>query len=183
LHEFADTGTRTSKDLVEVRIDGHRVGQLTPKMSGDLLPAVRHLAAKGLLTVVKAKVKGNRLKAEITIHSARAHELPADWPGEVRGPRSAPAPETVSRNPALRAGAVESVAAAVSPSAAPAPGALAAAGPPAAAGPIPPKPTRIRFVPAPGWPPPPDGWEPPPGWMPDPAWPPAPAGWQFWAME
>ena len=138
LHEFADTGGRAAKELVEVRIDGQRVGQLTPKMSSDLLPAIRHLEQQGLRTAVKAKIKGNQLKAEITVHAAKAHELPAGW---LIGPE------------------------------------------PTVHGPIPPKPTRITFVPAPGWPPPPDGWEPPPGWTPDPTWPTAPAGWRFWSLE
>ncbi|MFG1816940.1 hypothetical protein ACGFIF_24500 [Kribbella sp. NPDC049174] len=142
LHGLTDTGARTAKELVEVRIDGLRVGQLTPKMSADLRPAIRHLDQQGLLTAVKAKIKGNRLKAEVTVHGAKAHELPADWP----------------------AGSVKSLQ-------------------PVAHAPIPPRPTRIRFVPAPGWPPPPEGWEPPSGWMPDPAWPPAPPGWQYWVMD
>ncbi len=86
LHELADTSGRTVKELVEVRVDGLRVGQLTPKMSGDLLPAIRHLDAQGMATAVKAKVKGNRLKAEITIHGAKAHELPADWPSAGTAP-------------------------------------------------------------------------------------------------
>jgi hypothetical protein len=170
LHEFADTSTRTAKELVEVRIDGLRVGQLTPKMSGDLLPAIRHLDERGLLTAVKAKVKGNRLKAEITIHGAKAHELPADWPGGVVVPQAA---MPVPNDPVRHAAAVEPAVPAMVPSA---PLSSAHA-------PVPPKPTRIRFVPAPGWPPPPDGWEPPPGWLPDPTWPTAPPGWQFWVME
>lgn len=38
----------------------------------------------------------------------------------------------------------------------------------------------MRFNPAPGWPPPPEGFVPGPGWRPDPRWPPAPPGWQLW---
>jgi hypothetical protein len=41
----------------------------------------------------------------------------------------------------------------------------------------------LRFTPAPGWPPMPDGFVPPPGWQPDPGWPPAPPGWQFWVDD
>lgn len=170
LHEFTDQGARTAKDLVEVRIEGQRVGQLTPKMSSDLLPAIRHLERQGLRTAVKAKIKGNQLKAEITIHGAKAHELPAGWPAGSEAPALSPEPSAPAlAAPALTgpgpAGAVP-VAAAVVVNVA-----------------IPPKPDRISFRPAPGWPPPPDGWEPPPGWQPDPAWPPAPANWQFWVME
>jgi collagen type III alpha len=35
---------RSAREVVEVRVDDARVGQLTPKMSGELLPAIRHLA-------------------------------------------------------------------------------------------------------------------------------------------
>ena len=41
----------------------------------------------------------------------------------------------------------------------------------------------LRFTPAPGWPPVPEGWSPPAGWMPDPSWPPAPPGWKFWLPD
>jgi hypothetical protein len=37
----------------------------------------------------------------------------------------------------------------------------------------------VRFNPAPGWPPAPEGWLPPKGWTPDPEWPPAPVGWRI----
>ncbi|WP_206188157.1 hypothetical protein [Sanguibacter sp. HDW7] len=41
----------------------------------------------------------------------------------------------------------------------------------------------LRFNPAPGWPPAPEGWTPPPGWQPDPSWPPAPQGWALWVDD
>ncbi|WP_143235358.1 HIRAN domain-containing protein [Paractinoplanes atraurantiacus] len=79
LHPITEQTARSTKDLVEVRIDGHRVGQLTPKMSGDLLPAITHLAASGTTAATRAVVKGNRLKAEVVLYVQRAHELPASW--------------------------------------------------------------------------------------------------------
>lgn len=79
LHEFIEQGARTSKILAEVRIDGNPVGRLTPKMSGDILPAVAYLAERGYATSIRALVKGNRLKAEVVLHMLRAYELPADW--------------------------------------------------------------------------------------------------------
>lgn len=42
---------------------------------------------------------------------------------------------------------------------------------------------QYRFVPAPEWPVPPEGWSPPKGWTPDPTWPAAPVGWNFWVLE
>ncbi|WP_432939457.1 HIRAN domain-containing protein [Kribbella sp. CA-253562] len=172
LHEVAASGGRAAKDVVEVRLDGQRVGQLTPKMSGELLPAIRHLAELGLVTGAKARLKGNRLKAEVTLYCARAHELPADWPQGVLGD----------------AGAIgvrhEDDVSVVEPPVAVAPEPFVPLSQPAYVvhAPVPPKPTRIRFAPAPGWPAPPDGWEPPVGWQPDPQWPAAPVGWQFWVL-
>jgi collagen type III alpha len=175
LHELRDLSGRVAKELVEVRLGGLRVGQLTPKMSGDLLPAVRHLQEIGQLTAAKAKVRGNRLKAEITLHCARAHELPADWPGEQTAIRTAQRPTDLGNDPVAPPTATVAALGGGQPTV---PIVVPVGHPP-----VPPKPTRIRFVPAPGWPPPPDGWEPPAGWLPDDAWPPAPAGWQFWVAE
>jgi len=79
LHQVVEEGSRSSKTLAEVRIDGNTVGRLTPKMSSDLLPAVSYLAELGQTTCVRAIVKGNRLKAEVVLYALRAHELPADW--------------------------------------------------------------------------------------------------------
>ncbi|MBM2621049.1 HIRAN domain-containing protein [Actinoplanes sp. LDG1-06] len=81
LHEITEQTARTTKALVEVRLDGARVGQLSPKMSGDLLPAIHHLAEQGVTTLVRAIVKGNRIKAEVVLYCARAHELPESWLG------------------------------------------------------------------------------------------------------
>ncbi|BAL91098.1 hypothetical protein AMIS_58780 [Actinoplanes missouriensis 431] len=79
LHEVTEQLARSTRTVVEVRIDGVRVGQLTPKMSGEVLPAVRMLAEGGLGAGVRAVVKGNRLKAEVVLQVVRAHELPESW--------------------------------------------------------------------------------------------------------
>jgi Protein of unknown function (DUF2510)/HIRAN domain len=91
LHPLDETSGRTSKTVVEVRVDGERVGQLTPRMSGELLPVVAHLADRGTTTAVRAIVKGNRLKADVVLHCARAGELSDDWFGE-SGTSASPTP-------------------------------------------------------------------------------------------
>jgi hypothetical protein len=96
LRETLDEGPRVSKRLAEVRIDGRTVGRLSPKMSGDVLPAVQFLAERGLTTTVRAVVKGNRLRAEVVAYAARAHQLPAEWFDAVPAPAlSAPAQHPV----------------------------------------------------------------------------------------
>ncbi|WP_107259234.1 HIRAN domain-containing protein [Plantactinospora sp. BB1] len=161
LHELMEQLARSSRPVVEVRIDERRVGQLTPKMSGELLPAIRHLAAVGTTTAARAIVKGNRIKAEVVLYVVRAHELPETWLGTTAAspagtPKSPATIDHVSPVPDLVAVVLQ------------------------AHGVIPPRPTGIEFAVPPSWPPAPKGWTPPPGWCPDPSWPPAPAGWQWW---
>jgi hypothetical protein len=83
LHPVRTTQGRTTKEIVEVRVNGCRVGQLTPKMGSDLTPAIHELGKAGRATAVRAKITGNRLTAKVTLHCLRAHELPSDWPGEL----------------------------------------------------------------------------------------------------
>jgi hypothetical protein len=77
LHEMAD-------HMVEVRLGDARVGDLSPKMSGELLPALRHLAEQGLSTAARAIVRGDRGKSELMLYVARAQDLPESWQGGVR---------------------------------------------------------------------------------------------------
>ncbi|MCY1138215.1 HIRAN domain-containing protein [Actinoplanes sp. Pm04-4] len=74
------------EQTVEVRLDGSRVGQLTRRMSAELRPAVRHLAEQGHTSAARAIVKGNRIKAEVVLYVARAHQLPESFlgPAEVK---------------------------------------------------------------------------------------------------
>ena len=77
--EEAEGMTARSKPVTAVLLDGRRVGQLTPKMSEEFLPAIRYLAERNQLTVGRAIVKGNHLKADVTLYAARTGELPSSW--------------------------------------------------------------------------------------------------------
>ncbi len=79
VHETIDESGRTPKPYVEVRIDDHPVGRLTPKMSSDLSPAIQFLQERGQTCAVRAVVKGNQLKAEVVLYTKRAHELDQAW--------------------------------------------------------------------------------------------------------
>jgi collagen type III alpha len=48
-------------------------------MSAELLPAIRHLSERGVQAAARAILKGNRIKADITLYVARANELPQEW--------------------------------------------------------------------------------------------------------
>ena len=186
LHEVTEELARSSRTVVEVRVDGVRVGQLTPRMSGDMLPALRHLGEGELTTAARAIVKGNRIKAEVVLYAARAHDLPASWLDAAASPATQPqrparmvpppAPMPTAPTPAPVIPAATPVLAA-EPVVTPLPPTETGAGAPLDAA------AELRFNAPPNWPAPPPGWKPPTGWAPDPTWGPAPPGWQLWITD
>ncbi|MDN5770985.1 MAG: HIRAN domain-containing protein [Microlunatus sp.] len=183
LHCVTEQTARTTKEVVEVRIDGHRVGDLTPAMSAEYLPAIRELAARGRATAVRMIVKGNQVKADVVLHALKAHQLPADWiaehltDGVSSAARQPEDPQLGAPQTTLTMTTTPEVA---KSSYVPDP---ATSNPPTPARDrvVPPKP-RVDFCTPPGWPTPPAGWEPQPGWLPGQDWPPAPVGWEFWQL-
>lgn len=83
LHHVTEQLPRSTRNVVEVRVDGERVGKLTPKMSGDVLPAVRFLADRGRLAAARVLVSGNRAAVTVTLYVVRAHQLDDLWFDEV----------------------------------------------------------------------------------------------------
>lgn len=79
LHKIVTKTPRTSKTVLEVRIGDDPVGTLTPHMSSELMPAVDFLNERGATAAARAVIKGNRIKVEVTLHVARAHELGNGW--------------------------------------------------------------------------------------------------------
>lgn len=174
---------RSERELVELRINDEPIGVLTPAMSQHYLPIVRHLESNGEQAVAQVLLKGNDLKVEAVLYAAKAHELGPAWlsstapiPGVPR--HSEPASTAVSPVHVLSKATPSAPTAPVATTPAPAL-TVAEAGPVS----IPPKPSRIVFNPAPGWPAAPGGFEPPPGWQPIPDWPAAPDGWPFWVAR
>jgi collagen type III alpha len=151
LHEIVEQPARSTREVVEVRVDGARVGQLTPKMSGELLPALRHLAEQGDAAGARAIVKGNRIKTEVVLYVARAHELPESWLGDT-AVRPATADSEPGPAPAVEHGPIP-----------PPPTGIRfvvpAGWPVPPAGWVPPRDWR----PDPSWPPAPPGWQ---WWLP-----------------
>ncbi|MPQ96863.1 hypothetical protein GB931_02785 [Modestobacter sp. I12A-02628] len=84
LHEMTQQLARSTRDVVEVRLDSQRIGQLTPKMSADLFPAIRHINELGATAACRALVKGNRAAAQVTLYVQRSHELEDAWFDDVR---------------------------------------------------------------------------------------------------
>lgn len=84
LHHVEEQLARSTRDIVEVRVDGARVGKLTPKMSGDMLPAVRFLTGRDRVAAARLLVAGNRAAVTTTVHVMRAHQLDDDWFDQVQ---------------------------------------------------------------------------------------------------
>lgn len=169
---------RSEKDVVEVRIDGQAIGELTPAMSAHYLPAVVHLAEQGTATAARVMLKGNSLKVEAAVHAVRSHELQSDWfeDDPLQSQPVAPRSLTVDSaklhgepSPSQPHTAAEAI---LSPATIP--------GGSSAPTTIPSRPSRIVFAVPPGWPQAPLGWEPPTGWAPPPDWPAPPPNWRFW---
>lgn len=78
LHADTITTPRTTKSVVEVRIDGERIGQLTAQMSQRFLPMVEHLASRGLATACWADITGSSIAAEVRIDAVKANEADED---------------------------------------------------------------------------------------------------------
>lgn len=70
---------KAPKDVVEVRIDGRRIGQLTPGSSQHFVPTIRHLASEARAVVAWLRVKGSAIAAQAKLQATKAHELSADW--------------------------------------------------------------------------------------------------------
>ena len=99
LHELHEQLPRSVRELVEVRIDGVRVGAMTPATSKKFLPVVRALADQGRLCATPAIVRGNRLNVEVRVHGTQAADLPQEWLLEHANHALAANPPSISRRP------------------------------------------------------------------------------------
>lgn len=79
LHAIHDIRPRSSVEAVEVQIDGKVVGVLTPVQSANMLPLVKHIEARGMVPVVRARVTGSPLKVDITIYAIKSQEADSAW--------------------------------------------------------------------------------------------------------
>ncbi|WP_285814406.1 DUF2510 domain-containing protein [Microbacterium sp. USTB-Y] len=85
---------KAPKELIEISIDGQRIGQLTPGSSQHFIPTVQHLERQGQTAAAWLRVSGSAIAAQVTIHATRAHELPSEW---FDAPHTAPRLHGVSR--------------------------------------------------------------------------------------
>ncbi len=79
MHVVEGGSRNAPKNVIEVRVDGNRIGKLTPASSQHFIPTVKHLEVQGLTAAVWLRVKGNLIAKQVTVQATKAHELPSDW--------------------------------------------------------------------------------------------------------
>ncbi|MEV6366781.1 HIRAN domain-containing protein [Micromonospora musae] len=102
LHEVEQQRSRSTRTLVEVRVNGAAAGTLSPATSGEMLPVLTHLSGLGLLTVARAILKGNRVKADVSLNVCKASSLTDAWldePPAAEGARPAQPSAATSPSP------------------------------------------------------------------------------------
>lgn len=79
LQPITDIRPRSAVEAVQVRVDGNPVGILSKVASDNLLPLVKHVHSSGHAAVARAVLKGNALKADITLHVAKSQDVDPAW--------------------------------------------------------------------------------------------------------
>ncbi len=78
----------TERQFVEVRVDGERVGEMSPTTSQNFLPVIEHMDTIELQTVAWAAIDGSSLAAQLVLLAAKSTEIPDEWLNE--GPNQVP---------------------------------------------------------------------------------------------
>lgn len=92
----------STRECIEARVDGTKIGELSVASSKHFLPVVDHLAKQRMTVAAWGRIKGSALTAEVTVQATKASELPAEWlSGEpTTVPSLVPAAESYSVPPA-----------------------------------------------------------------------------------
>lgn len=65
--------------IVEVRLDGERVGVMSKAISDQIHDLVTYVASRGRTPVAGATVKGSDLRADVAVNVARTSDVPQRW--------------------------------------------------------------------------------------------------------
>lgn len=79
LHVLPAASARSTKERVQVRVYGEAVGLLTPTTSEHFVPLLRVCEEEGVTVACHAVVKGNQIKADVELDTARTGDLGDDW--------------------------------------------------------------------------------------------------------
>ena len=65
--------------VIEVRLDGERVGVMSKAISDKIHDLVTYVAGNGKTPVARAIIKGSDLRADVTVNVARTIDVPQKW--------------------------------------------------------------------------------------------------------
>jgi collagen type III alpha len=65
--------------VIEVRLDGQRVGVMSKAISDQIHDLVTYVAGHGKAPVARAIIKGSDLRADVTVNVARTSDVPQKW--------------------------------------------------------------------------------------------------------
>lgn len=82
LRSVIEQRVRSEARVVQVELDGQRVGVLSPVQTKNLLPIVEHLEASGLRSFARAVVVGSSLHAEVVLYTVKASDDIDGWLAE-----------------------------------------------------------------------------------------------------
>jgi len=68
-----------SNPLVEVRLDGSRIGEMSKAMSAQLHDLVTYVTDRGRVPVARATIRGSDLRVEVVVNVARTVDVPQAW--------------------------------------------------------------------------------------------------------
>lgn len=79
LHPTELVRSRSTVEVVEVKVDGSVVGSLSPVASKQMLPLVSHMRSLGWTVVSRATVRGTTLRCDVYLRCSRSQDVPAAW--------------------------------------------------------------------------------------------------------
>ncbi len=79
LHCMDPVSSRSTTELVQVRIDGLPVGELTSYMSEHFLPLIKACDEQSVTVACHAALRGNQLKVDVVLDTTKAVDLSDDW--------------------------------------------------------------------------------------------------------
>ncbi len=79
LHPTEVPRARSTAEVVEVKVDGSVVGSLSPVVSRQMLPLVRHVESLGWSVVSRASVRGTSLRCDVYLRCSLSQDVPTAW--------------------------------------------------------------------------------------------------------
>ncbi|PFG19892.1 hypothetical protein ATL40_1468 [Serinibacter salmoneus] len=92
LHNVKEVRPRSTVDAIEVRLDGQRVGILSPTQTANVGPLVQYLEERHRVPVARAVAKGNALKIDVVLYVQKAQEVDESWLEGIGPVASTPSP-------------------------------------------------------------------------------------------